>query len=342
MHFEVGLPMYIEPNPFNPPFGLSNKHTQTILSSVGPRRLKLKRINKQLSDAATEHILTVSDGVRLLCYHNVSQQESAKTLVILIHGWEGSEVSSYMLSATAELLKHGYDVVRLNLRDHGNSHHLNEQAFNSTLLDEMVQAIESIQSKLVYERYHLAGFSLGGNFCLRIAAEAHGHAIKLSSASAFCPVVHAELANSALVERRNWLYNFYFVQKWKRSLRLKNLHFPELYSLDQFAKLKSLDDMNQVLIPRYTSFTQLSDYFDAYAIVGDRLQNTVCPCYLHFAKDDMIIPVAGIARINKGENLQIVVTEHGGHCGFLSNWRFDSWQDERIVQIIDRFEKVGC
>ena len=330
--------MHIEPSVFKPPWGLSNQHLQTILSSVGPRRIKLSRIKRQLAKSATEHTLSLSDDIRLLCYHSVSERAPAKALVIMIHGWEGSEVSSYMLSAAASLLDEGYDVVRLNMRDHGNSHHLNEEAFNSTLLVEMVEAVEAIQSQLSYERYHLAGFSLGGNFCLRVAAAAHDHAIRLSSATAFCPVVHAELANSALVEPRNWLYNAYFVRKWKRSLRLKNLHFPETYALEQFARLKSLDDMNRELIPRYTSFTQLSDYFDAYAIVDDRLRKTVCPCYLHFAKDDMIIPVEGVERINNHGNLQIVVTEHGGHCGFLSNWRFDSWQDERLVQIVSSFE----
>ena len=48
----------------------------------------------------------------------------------------------------------------------------------------------------------------------------------------------------------------------------------------------------------------------------------------------MIIPVKGVERIARNDNVHILVTEHGGHCGFLSNWRGDSWQDQRLLEII--------
>ncbi len=337
--------MVIQPSSFKPAYGLANKHLQTILSSVGPRRFKLARIKQQLFQTGEAHTLTLNDNVRLLCYYNRAQNTASpsarsSSLVILIHGWEGSESSSYMLSAAATLLTHGHDVVRLNMRDHGDSHHLNEEAFNSTLLAEIIQAVEVIQARFNYRDTHLAGFSLGGNFCLRVAAAAHSHAISLRSTTAFCPVVHAELANAALVEPRNWLYNAYFVRKWKRSLRLKSAHFPHRYPVEQFAHLGSLDAMNRVLIPQYTAFSQLSDYFDAYAITGNRLANTICPCYLHFARDDMIIPVDSVEQITPSDNLHIVITEHGGHCGFLSSWRFESWQDERLLQIVNHYSQA--
>ena len=344
--------MHITPPQFKPPAGLRNRHLQTILSSVGPRRIRLRKAKRQLRSTAQKLILDAGDGVRLLgflnrpldpsngqCDANLASTANDSTLVILIHGWEGSDESSYMLSAASTLIAAGFSVMRLNLRDHGDSHHLNEAAFNSTLLDEVVGAIKTLQSEHKFDQYHLAGFSLGGNFALRVAAAAVGHDISLTSVSAFCPVVHAELANSALVEPRNWLYNAYFVRKWKRSLQLKSKHFPKLYNQRDFATLKSLDEMNQTLIPKYTSFSELSDYFDAYAIVDDRLSQTVCPCYLHFASDDMIIPVEGVARINMSHNLQIEITDHGGHCGYISNWGFDSWQDERLLQIVRHFNK---
>lgn len=331
--------MHITPPQFRPPFGLRNPHFQTIFSSVGPRRLRLRKVKKRLRQSSEKMILDAGRGVRLLGYINRPLTKmTSSTLIILIHGWEGSDESSYMLSAASTLLDAGYAVVRLNLRDHGDSHHLNKEAFNSTLLDEVVGAIEALQKQHEFDRYHLAGFSLGGNFSLRVAAAGVDRDIKLTSVSAFCPVVHAELANSALVQPRNWLYNLYFVNKWKRSLRLKSKHFPDLYPRTDFDRLKSLDEMNQRLIPKYTSFSVLSDYFDAYAIVNDRLANTICPCYLHFATDDMIIPVEGVARINKTHNLQIEITDFGGHCGYLSSWNFDSWQDERLLQIVRHFD----
>jgi len=58
------------------------------------------------------------------------------------------------------------------------------------------------------------------------------------------------------------------------------------------------------------------------------------PCYLHFAKDDMIIPVEGINELSKNPDVHVYVTEYGGHCGYISNWRGDCWQDQRTLEII--------
>jgi len=99
--------------------------------------------------------------------------------------------------------------------------------------------------------------------------------------------------------------------------------------------MKTLDQMNHQLVPAYTQFKNLDEYFDAYAITGDCLANTICPCYLHFSKDDMIIPVEGVSDLADNDDLHITVTEHGGHCGFLQNWQLDSWQDQRTAELIN-------
>jgi len=57
---------------------------------------------------------------------------------------------------------------------------------------------------------------------------------------------------------------------------------------------------------------------------------------LHFAEDDMVIPIEGVEQISKKPNINIVVTKHGGHCGYISNWKGESWQDQRILEIIQQ------
>jgi len=79
--------------------------------------------------------------VKLEAYFNQATAKAASELVVLVHGWEGSHTSSYMKSMTASLLEAGLDVVRLNLRDHGDTHHLNKDIFNSTMLEEVINAI---------------------------------------------------------------------------------------------------------------------------------------------------------------------------------------------------------
>ena len=65
---------------------------------------------------------------------------------MLLHGWEGSSDSLYLLSLAQPLFEAGYDVARLNLRDHGDSHHLNEEIFHSCRIAEVVGAVRGLHA----------------------------------------------------------------------------------------------------------------------------------------------------------------------------------------------------
>ena len=55
-------------------------------------------------------------------------------------------ISLYLMSLAQTLLDAGYDVARLNLRDHGESHHLNQEIFHSCRIAEVVGAVRSLQA----------------------------------------------------------------------------------------------------------------------------------------------------------------------------------------------------
>jgi len=58
-------------------------------------------------------------------------------------------------------------VLRLNLRDHGDTQALNIGLFHSCRLGEVVGAVRSLQHQHPRRELSLVGFSLGGNFGLR-------------------------------------------------------------------------------------------------------------------------------------------------------------------------------
>jgi len=97
---------------------------------------------------------------------------ACRHIAVVLHGWEGSADSCYVISLGAELLARGYDVLRLNLRDHGDSHHLNREIFHSCRLAEVVGATRAVAERFPAAQIFLTGFSLGGNFMLRVAADA--------------------------------------------------------------------------------------------------------------------------------------------------------------------------
>ena len=107
------------------------------------------------------------DGIRLQGLYSAQPGES-RGLAVLLHGWEGSVNSNYVLANGARLYGEGFDVFRLNFRDHGDTHHLNHEIFHSCRLDEVVNALADLQRSLKARRWFLAGYSLGGNFSMRV------------------------------------------------------------------------------------------------------------------------------------------------------------------------------
>ena len=83
----------------------------------------------------------VSACIRLLGSHSRHPATVPKGLVVLLHGWEGSIDSTYMRCTGRALYRRGYDLFRLNYRDHGCSHRLNEGIFYAVLLDEVFEAV---------------------------------------------------------------------------------------------------------------------------------------------------------------------------------------------------------
>ena len=314
---------------FKPPLHLRNAHIQTVLNSQGPRKLRARKIQNRLM---TERlVLQARDGTRLLAELDRAVVPRS-ALVVLLHGWEGSSRSSYMITTADRLLAQGYDVLRVNLRDHGDSHHLNRELFNSTRSPEVASALQDFVDHNPYEHAFIVGFSLGASFALRIAAD-DGVAIGFDGAVAICPPTDPARVMHAL-NHGFFVYERYFFRRWYGSLRRKLELFPDFNYGEELASARSLDDLNRIFVPRHTIYEEVGDYFAAYALVGDRLAGLEVPSTIIASEDDPIIPVDDLERIDPVETLQIERHRYGGHCGFIESLGAQSWVENRVLQIL--------
>lgn len=322
---------------FNPPWWLSNGHVQSMMASIGMRRRALRKAADGMLEAAEETLLEVLDGVKLHGLVSRQEQESGRPMAVLIHGWEGSSDSLYLMSAAAHLYQNGFDVFRLHLRDHGPTHHLNEGVFHSCRIDEAVAAVAEIQRRYGGQPLYLAGFSLGGNFSVRIARRAPEAGIRLRCVVGVCPVLNP--AHTLKLLETGWpVYRFYFLRKWQRSLRLKARFFPHLYDATEFAGIKSLLHLTDYFVIKHSEFPDSQAYFKGYAITGDALKGLSVTTHMILAEDDPIIPIADLADVAMSETLTVTCTPKGGHCGYLDSVGGPSWADREILR---RFREAG-
>jgi predicted alpha/beta-fold hydrolase len=241
-------------------------------------------------------------------------------------------MATYVLSAALRLWRDGYRIVRVNMRDHGASHHLNEELFHSCRLDEMAGAVRWTQARFPGEAVVMIGSSLGGNFALRIAAD---FGLGLRRVVAICPVLDPERTMVAL-DHDSKLYQWYFMRKWCRSLERKKAAFPSRYDFAQLERFSTLEAMTDFFVKNYTEFPDLRTYLRGYALTGERLAGLQVPSTILLAEDDPVIPIDSLTRLARPASLRIVTTPHGGHCGFISDYRLTGWADGFTVEALGR------
>jgi len=319
---------YLEDD-FRPPRWLRNRHLQSMLASTAWRRGRILRGAAPLLTAQRELLLDCGAGVRLQCFLS-SPAHGSGPAVVLLHGWEGSADSLYVLSLAQLLFAQRFAVARLNLRDHGDTHHLNRELFHSCRLPEVIGAVRALQQHLEGTALRLVGFSLGGNFMLRVAAQAREAGLDLARVIAVSPVLDPAQTLTAL-ERGLPGYERYFVRKWLRSLRRKQAAWPESYDFRRLARRGGLRSMTAELVRSYSEFATLEDYLNGYALTGARLARLEVPALILTSLDDPIIPADGLARLARPAALSITVTRHGGHCGFFQQLTGPTWLERRIL-----------
>jgi uncharacterized protein len=325
---------------FSPPGLIANRHLQSILPNSPLRRSLLRRKVASLAALSRSLVLDCGEGVRLHGWHTPQPPGAVRPacgLVVLIHGWEGAGDSTYLLSAATRLHAGGWEVIRLHLRDHGPSHHLNVELFHSNRIDEVIGAVACIAATFPGLPLCLGGFSLGGNFALRVAARAKARGIPLARVMAVCPVIDPASTLDAM-ELRPRIYERYFMAKWRRSLELKARLFPERYRFGDLRRFRGLREMTAFFVEDFSEFAHLEAYLAGYAITGEALATVSAPTLLVAAADDPVIPARDLRRIAPAAGLTVVVTERGGHCGFLPSLHGASWVDG---QMADWFAPAG-
>ena len=117
---------------------------------------------------------------------------------------------------------------------------MNPGIFHSCRLDEVVHAVKEVKLRLGCDDWMLVGYSLGGNFALRVALRAPQAGLSLKRVVAVSPVISPANTLVAMESGPGGKYEEYYVRKWAKSLRLKQHHFPDAYDYEEWHRLSGL------------------------------------------------------------------------------------------------------
>ncbi len=307
---------------FTPAVGLTNPNLQTIFSSA-IRKIIISRTEAEFLNAGQEEIINLG-SVRLQIERDKPANTEPLGLIMIIPGWLGHSKSSYVVSLAKKLVDARFEVVRITLRDHGETCHLNSGLFHSAETQEVVDLIKKLVDdfKVRYPNREgdlttgLVGFSMGGNFALRVARQ-------LSSVRTLA--ISPSLSPHKTIQKieNSQIYRPYFINKWRKIFRDKQRHFPDLYDFSYAMKQKSIITLTKHFIGEFTSFDSVDSYCDAYDLCGSRLEGV--NAHILASLDDPVVPTSEIDALPQSVTRKM--TKRGGHTAFIENWALESWSD---------------
>jgi uncharacterized protein len=311
-----------------PKRGLTNGHLMTVYCWGKPRAFPAL-------PPPTERYFEIEPATRVLAHCHWQRDPAAHPALIALHGLEGSSAAHYMRGIAAKAHGRGFNVVLLNQRNCGGTEALSHGLYHSGLTADAAHVIAELRREGI-NRVVVAGYSLGGNLALKLAGD-YGSAPppSLKGVCAISPVIELAACVNALERRANFVYQWNFVRGLKARMRRKAAAHPGRFSLERLPLVRTVRQFDEYFTAPHFGFQDADDYyFRASAMrVVDRIR---IPALVITAEDDPFVPVEIFrdAQLRRNPHINVVVTRHGGHCGFVSNANGSDdgyWAERRLV-----------
>jgi predicted alpha/beta-fold hydrolase len=305
---------------FRPRRFLNNGHLQTIAGNYLSRVNNLPLAERQLVEVSPATANQIASQILCHCHWQPEEVRVTRPTAVIVHGLEGSSDSQYVVGNSNKLWRAGCNVVRMNMRNCGDTEALSPTLYHSGLSNDVLAVMNFFVERHGLQSMSLIGYSMGGNLVLKLAGELGTAApAVLHSVIGVSPAVDLQPSADALHLRQNRLYELKFLHNLLRRFRRKAMLFPRAYDRNRAAGIRSLREFDDRITAFYSGFTSADDYYDraAAARVLDRI---AVPSLILHALDDPFVRLSDESRdkINANPNIALVESKHGGHCAFLA------------------------
>ena len=322
--------MRFEPSGYRPLF--TGGHTQTLYAWARPRRFPNL-------PAPVERHFDVAVDARVLAHCHWHERPAEHPTLLLLHGLEGSSLAHYMGGISSKAWAAGWNVVRLNQRNCGNTEHLSRGLYHSGLTHDPRFVMRELIEHDGIRAVAIAGYSLGGNLTLKLAGELGDAAPReLTAVCAVSPTLDLAMCVKALERRANYPYQWNFVRNLKGRMRRKAALFPGAFDLSPLGRVWTVRQFDETYTAPHHGFRDASDYYHrASALrVLDRIR---VPALILTAADDPFVPIDPFRdpAVTGNPNITVAITPHGGHCAYLERAEsgYDGyWAEREIVRFI--------
>ena len=319
--------------PFVPRRSLRNGHLMTIYAWAKPRQFA------RLPAPEARYFDTDAD-TRVLAHCYWQPERHRRPLLLALHGLEGSSAAHYMRGIADKAYARGFNAVLLNQRNCGGTEALCAGLYHSGLTHDAAFVLERVARTEGVQHVVVAGYSLGGNLALKLAGDfAENAPPQLRGVCAVSPIIEIGDCVRALERRSNLVYQLNFVRGLRARMRRKHVTHPGRFAIDKLRTVWSVRQFDDTYTAPFFGFAGAEDYYHRASAmrVIDRIR---VPALIITAEDDPFVPVAPFRdpRVTSNPSITVLVSRHGGHCGFISPPSRESdgyWAEETIVSFAE-------
>jgi len=263
----------------------------------------------------------------------------SETLVLLIHGLEGSSESHYMISTTNHLKNKGLDTVCFNLRSCSGEDNLLLSTYHSGKTEDIDFVVNYLLDHYDYKNIVIIGFSLGGNLTLKYLGEKSDQISPIIKGGIAVSVpIDIASAEKEMDKLKNKLYLEVFFKTMKTKVLEKAFKFPE-FQLDkeQLFKATKFKHLEHLYTVPVFGFESPEDYWEK-ASSKPFIPEIKIPTLLINAKDDTFLSKEcyPIEEAQNSAFFFLEIPNYGGHVGFMSSFKpkENTWLEKRIARFI--------
>jgi uncharacterized protein len=282
------------------------------------------------------HHLVLPDGdILVLAENRPKRWKTGSRIMLLIHGLSGSHESVYMQRMCRRMQKKGYMVLRLNLRFCGPGRGLARKPYHCGLSDDARYVLEWIKKQYPDSPVTQIGFSLGGNLTLKMAGEdgsrPSGNLDSIIAVSA--PI---DLKRAAELFGQNPFLQKFFMGSLKRDLDLMKQLYPNtpFLDIDHGVSIREFDEKHTA--PMH-GFKNAEDYYRKCSSIHF-IPEIKVPTLILSSHDDPIADPTALHDVHHSDNVDILLTDKGGHVGFLgfgTEYNEVRWSDQAVARWLE-------
>ena len=303
-------------NSYRSPWWLPGGHLQTIWPALYAKRFSNSPVNWR-----RERWTTPDQDFVDVDFCEAAASDSAKPLLVLFHGLEGSSSSHYAEAFADWAVQNKCDLAIPHFRGCSGTLNTAPRAYHSgdhAEIDFFLRKFKQQADAAQRPGLVAAGVSLGGNALMRWAGEQGQEAQKqVKAVASICSPLDLAASGKAIGEGFNrQVYTRMFLRSMKPKALAKLKQHPGLFDAQRMLDSKDLYEFDNVFTAPLHGFQNTDDYWRRASALP-LMANIQIPALALNALNDPFIPADSLPSTHTvSPCVELWQPPHGGHVGF--------------------------